>query len=624
MLLLIQNAGRVVSKDELMKAVWANSFVEESNLTQTVFMLRKALGERPGERYILTVPGQGYRFVAQVVEQEISGKPEQKPGMQSGTPSVAEPANTPTAVNAGSRNEIAGGNGGMIPRKSSGAAPSARSRARNTAVLTVTAALIIGVIAARFTLSRHSSAGTPRRTMLAVLPFQNLTPASSQDYFSDGMTEELLTRLGSLNPQQLGVIARTSVMHYKGSQAPLEQIARELGVDYVLEGSVRREEDKVRISAQLIQVKDQTHIWAREYDRELKGLLTVQGEIAQEIADEIELALGHEQKTQVAASVLTAPGSYQAYDFYLRGLYFWNKRSPDGFQRAADYFQRAIAEDPNYARAYAGLANSYGLMSTFYWGPQNELMPKARAAALKALQIEERTAEAHTALGLVAEMYDYDWPRAEKEFRRAIELDPNYATAHQWYGEFLSWQGRFSEALAESEQARKLDPLSLVVASDYGAVLWRAHQFDAAITQFRAVLDMDPNFGQCYDYLISSYVRTGQYGAALQFVDRYIRPHYPDWTASADAVIYGEWGRKQEAEQALATVQDCRATQGSCRNSQITAYVALGKRDQAMSLLENALAERSNLMAVLKTEPSFDGLHSDPRFQDLLRRLKLQ
>lgn len=262
----------------------------------------------------------------------------------------------------------------------------------------------------------------------------------------------MISQLGNLDPAHLGVIARTSVMHYKRSQASIPQIGNDLGVQYVIEGSVRRDSQRVRITAQLIQVKDQSHLWARQYDRDLGHLIELQEEIAREVANEIEFSLSGRRPIEAApegAVPKLGTTSYEVYDLYLKGRYFWNKRTQEGFQQAAEYFQQAIDKDPGYGRAYAGLADTYSLMSTWYSGPQNVLMPKARTAALRALELDESLAEAHASLALIRVNYDYRWAEAEKEFRRAIELDPQYATAHQWYAEFLSWQGRFDEAFAE-------------------------------------------------------------------------------------------------------------------------------------------------------------------------------
>jgi TolB-like protein/Tfp pilus assembly protein PilF len=457
--------------------------------------------------------------------------------------------------------------------------------------------------------------------MLAVLPFENLTGDAAQDYLSDGMTEEMITQLGNLDPSHLGVIARTSVMHYQHSRAPLEQIGRELGVQYVLEGSLRRDAGNVRITAQLIQMKDQSHVWARQYDRELKGLLTLQGEIAHEIADEIQLTLGGPLKLNTAhRTVSPSTASYEAYDLYLKGRYFWNKRTYEGFQQAAGYFQQAIAKDPNYARAYAGLADTFGLISVWHWGLPTELMPKARNAAVKALELDENLAEAHTSLALIAENYDYDWQAAEKEFRRAIQLDPDYATAHQWYAEYLSWQGRFEEALAESERARQLDPLSLIIATDHGVILYYSRQYDRAIAQFRAVIDMDPHFNRAMT-IVAVYVEEGRFEEALDMVKRGLPPDDSPWTCGTKAYVYGRWGQTAQAERYLAKLE--RMLGHPDPHYLVLPYIGTGRKDQAIALLQKSYVEYSYTLASLKVNPMFDSLRSDPRFQELLRRVGL-
>jgi TolB-like protein/Tfp pilus assembly protein PilF len=460
--------------------------------------------------------------------------------------------------------------------------------------------------------------------MLAVLPFENLTGDPGQEYFSDGLTEEMITELGRLNPEHLGVIGRTSVMLYKRNPKSLDQVGRELGVQYLIEGSVRRHSDHVRITAQLIQAKNQTQVWARQYDRELKNLLIVQAEIAQEIADELELTFGDGHKVTGAGhpAARNATTSYEAYDLYLRGRYFWNKRTAAGLRQAVEYFQQAIAKDPNYARAYAGLADAYGVMSTWTFRPQNELMPKARTAALKALELDGTLAEAHTSLALIAEAYDYDWETAEKEFRRAIQLDPDYATAHQWYAEYLSWQGRFQEALAESESARRLDPLSLIIATDHGAVYYYARQYDRAIAMARAVLEMDPNFPRAPGLLFNAYVQEGRFAEALDILEH--GPADTPSTWAGKAYLYRHWGRTLDAQHALAKFEQfapkLRSDQVSVR---VIAYVGTERKDQVIALLEKGVAEHSFNPAAIKVEPTYDPLRSEPQFQGLLRRLRL-
>lgn len=458
------------------------------------------------------------------------------------------------------------------------------------------------------------------RSMLAVLPFENFTGDQGQDYFSDGLTEEMISQLGNLDPAHLGVIARTSVMHYKDSRASIPQIGKDLGVQYVIEGSVRRDSERVRITAQLIQVKDQSHLWAREYDRDLGHLLELQEEISREVANEIELSLSGRRPIEAAP----APGSksYEAYDLYLKGRYSWNKRTTEGFRQAADYFQRSIDKDPNDSRAYAGLADTFSLMSTWYMGPQSELMPKARTAALRALELDESLAEAHASLALIKENYDYDWPGSETEFRRAIQLNPQYATAHQWYAEFLSWQGRFPEAFAESEQARQLDPLSLIIARDHGEILYHSRQYDSAVKQFLSLLELDPNFHRAQDDSIPSYLQLGRYDEATAAVNSWAaRGGGEAWILAWEAAVYGRAGHAEEARRALAKLDQVSGSQPDRTATLLIAYLGAGQNEQVLKLLQKAYSEHSNAVLPIKVDPMYDPLRSDPRFQDLLRRL---
>jgi len=596
--ILLEKPGEVITREEIQKKLWSSdTFVDfEHSLNSAIKKLRTALGDTAeNSRYIETIPRVGYRFMAPVEEVTAKG----------GSAADAHPATS----------------GSSVP----GAAELSSSR-RWPVVLGVFVALIA---AASVYTQFHGWLGTrpaTERVMLAVLPFENLTGDAGQEYFSEGLTEEMIAQLGHLDPDHLGVIARTSVMHYKHTEAQLDQVARELGVQYVLEGSVRRDAGKVRISAQLIQMKDQTHLWARQYDRELSSLLALQGEIAQEVANEIELTLGQRHERVAAGPQLAAsPNSYEAYELYLKGRYFWNKRTKEGFEQAAAYFQQAIARDANYARAYAGLADTYGLLSTWYMVPHSEFIPKARVAALKALQIDDGMADAHASMALIAENYDYDWVTAEKEFRRAIQLDPGYATAHQWYAEYLSWQGRFDEALAESERARRLDPLSLIIATDHGQILFLSRQYERAIEQSRAVLEMEPAFPRVYSVLIDAEVQSGKFADALADSERFRRTvgsNVDLW--ELQAYINGRAGRQAEARYALAKLnQSLRPSEPGKVPLLLTAYLGTGQIDEVMALLQKAYSEHSNALTMLKVDPKYDPLRSDPRFQDLLQRIGL-
>jgi len=606
LLQLIQSAGKTVTKDDLMKTVWPDSFVEESNLTQTIFMVRKALEETSERRYILTVQGQGYRFLVPAKEAAMQG------------PEIELPAPPPDA-----------GDVADIQLQSQ---PQRAKNWRSIVIASAVIALILIVASSIWLwLRRHGAAERSGKIMLAVLPFENFTGDAGQDYFSDGLTEEMISQLGNLDPAHLGVIARTSVMHYKHSPASIPQIGNDLGVQYVIEGSVRRDSERVRITAQLIQVKDQSHLWAREYDRDLGHLLELQSEIAREVANEIEFSLSGSRPTEAGRKAAahppgakSGPNSYEAFDLYLKGRYFWNKRTVEGFRQAADYFQQAIDKDPKYGRAYAGVADTFALMSTWYVGPQNELMPKARSAALRALELDESLAEAHASLALIKENYDYDWPGAEKEFRLAIQLDPQYATAHQWYAEFLSWQGRFREAFAESEQARQLDPLSLIIASDYASILYDSRQYDSAIKQCRSVLELDPNFEHVRDVMIPSYLQLGRYDEAIAEINRGAAYGEGPLALVRKALVYGRSGHAEEARRALAKLERISGSRADRTVILLIAYSGTGQKERVIELLQKAYSEHSNAVTQIKVDPMYDPMRSDPRFADLVRRLRLE
>ncbi len=622
LLILVEDGGRIVEKEALMNRLWPDTFVEESNLTFNIQQLRKALGDDARHpHFIETVPRRGYRFIARIEEPLDS--------------SVATTQFAPTRREAADSQLITRGEDseGVKPHdtespgaekfdsalKARAAAGIARKSRRKT-LLAAAAVAVVLIAVAGLLLLRHRSLARSQpaagRLMLAVLPFQNLTGDAAQDYFSDGLTEEMITQLGNLDPEHLGVIARTSVMHYKNSQEPLDQIGRALRVQYVLEGSVRRESDRVRITTQLIQMKDQTHVWSREYDRELIHLLSLQGEIAKEVADEIHLTLGDHTRSE--PSQISSTRSYEAFDLYLKGQYYWNKR---WLPQAVPYFQQATAKDPNYARAYAGLADCYALIGGYSGRQQNDLMPQARAAALRALELDGNLAEAHTALALIVQNYDYDWQTAEKEYRRAIELNPNYATAHHWYAEHLALLGRFDEALRESERARELDPLSLVIAVDNGQILYFSRQYDRAIQQFRAVSEMEQNYPRSH-IVNFAYVERGMYAEALADIETWRQQGPSPWMWSVLAYTYGRAGQQPEAQRALDKLLELNRRQQAGPPALVWAYIGMGNKEQAFIWLEKAFSQHANL-TTLKVDPIYDPLRSDPRFQDLLRRVGL-
>jgi TolB-like protein/DNA-binding winged helix-turn-helix (wHTH) protein/Flp pilus assembly protein TadD len=605
LLLLVKSRGELVSRDEIVEAVWGKGiFLDTDNsINGAIRKIRQALRDDSEEpQFVQTISGKGYRFIAPVVESGASAA------------DIAAIPNAPARIVPGSETgeRSAGGKSSRWYRR------------------LLASAVVMAVVAAGiYWLNRRGHTVDPTaaaRPMLAVLPFENFTGDASQDYFSDGLTEEMISQLGNLDPVHLGVIARTSVMHYKHSQESIPQIGKDLGVQYVIEGSVRRDSERVRITAQLIEVKDQSPLWARQYDRDLGHLLELQEEIAHEVANEIEFSLSGRWSIE-AAGPTAAPGteakSYEAYDLYLKGLYFWNKRTGEGFRQAADYFQQAIDKDATYGRAYAGLADTFGVMSAWFVGPQNELMPKARAAALRALELDQNLAEAHASLALIKENYDYDWRGAENEFRRAIELNPQYATAHQWYAEFLSWQGRFDEAFAESERARQLDPLSLIIASDHASILYYSRQYDSAVKQCRSVLEQDPNYDHARAIMIRSLVQLGRYDEAVDQVNRSPAHEENPWMWAWKATIYSRSGHREEAQQALAKVEQFSDSGPARASIWLIAYPGADQKDRAIELLQKAYAEHSNVVTPIKVDPTYDSIRSDPRFEDLLRRIGL-
>jgi TolB-like protein/DNA-binding winged helix-turn-helix (wHTH) protein/Tfp pilus assembly protein PilF len=598
--LLVERAGDAVTRDELRQSLWsAETFVDfEHGLNTSIKELRGVLSDSAAEsRYVETVPRLGYRLIVPVHAEGNVGSAETPP-QRIGSEKTAEQE--------------------IFSNRLEQSLPYLRP-----AALVGLALVTLVALSAYFSWSRPRPRFQPLggRSMVAVLPFENLTGDPGQDYFSDGLTEEMIAQLGRLDPSHFGVIARTSVMRYKHSPERLDQIARELGVHYVLEGSVRRDAGRVRITAQLIQTKDQTHLLSREYDRELANLLTVQDEIAREIAGEIQLTLGDAKHSDFTHKASLSPNAYEAYDLYLKGRYFWNKRTPQGFQRAVECFQGAIEKDPSYARAYAGLADSYALTSVYTQGDPKELMGKARVAAMHAIELDERLAEAHASLAVIAQNYDWDWRTVGKEYQRAIELDPNYATAHHWYAESLALQGRFEEAFVEIERARQLDPLSLIIAADHGAILYFARQYDRAIEQFRAVLDMEPNFPRA-QILVLAYAQREMYAEGLADVEKWRRiddcPH--SWMMLA--YVYGRSGQQAKARAALEKLEEFNRSKGPVPLPIAVAHIGMGDKEKAIAWLQKAYAEHS-ISTALKVDPIYDPLRGDTRFQELQRRIGL-
>jgi TolB-like protein/Tfp pilus assembly protein PilF len=450
---------------------------------------------------------------------------------------------------------------------------------------------------------------------LAVLPLENLSGDPEQEYFSDGMTEALIAELGKI--RALRVISRQSVMRYKGTDKSMPQIAQELGVGAVIEGSVLHSEGRVRITAQLIGTGPERHLWANNYDRDLSDILILLSEVARAIAGEIQVTLTPEEETRLGS---TRPVNPEAHEAYLKGRYYWNKRTEEDIKQAIAHFQRAIEINPAYALAYAGLADCYVVPTNPL--PPREALPRAKAAATKALEIDNTLAEAHTSLAVVMMQYDWDWAGTEREFQRAIELNPNYATAHQWYAEYLAAMGRLDEAIAKVKRAEELDPLSLIISWNVGRILIFARQYDQALEQGRKILELYPTSDwEAHDILALAYEQKGMYDEAIAEYEEasgFTEEEIDEFRqAYAVGNMIGYWQKrldilerppKQEAVNLFLS---------------IPIYARVGEKDQAFEWLERAYQEQSLgwFVVDLKVDPMLDPLRDDPRYADLLRRM---
>src|SRR6266436_8323819 len=491
-----------------------------------------------------------------------------------------------------------------------------------TVTLSICAIVLAGAFAFRY-LKRFSLATAPsgQLTSLVVLPFENLSADKDQAYFADGMTDELIAHLAKI--RSLRVISRTSSMEYKGTHKTLSQIARDLNVDALVEGTVLRSGDRVRITAELVQVATDRHLWAETYESQLGDILALQSHVASAIVNEIRVKLSPEDQVRLAT---VRPVSTQSYENYLKGRYYWNKRSEEGLIKAIDYFQLAIKQDPNYALAYAGLADCYSIIGSAIVGtvPTADVAPKARAAALRSLELDNTLAEAHTSLATVRFNYDWDWNAAASEFRRALELNPSYATAYQRNSLYLMSMGRTSESLAEMNRAHDLDPLSISTNFSLGWRLYMAREYDQAIEQLRNTIDMDPDFILPHLVLGQAYEQKKAYDQAITELRRAadISQNSPPVLAAL-ARAYAVSGRTTEARNLLDQLMQQSRKQYVSPFYVAIVYAGLGENDKAMDWLEKAYGDHSNAIVFLKVDPELDTLRSRPRFHELQRRLRL-
>lgn len=577
--ILLEHPRQTVGREELRSRIWPDeSFGDfDQAVNVAIAKLRGALGDSAeNPRYIETLPRRGYRFIAEVT--------------------VVEPPKSPSEPD--------------IKPASPKQAP--RFGVAKTAAVGVLLLLVISTAWVLY--SRYSS---PEIRSLAVLPLESLSGDASQDYFADGMTDELITDLGQIST--LRVISRTSVMPYKRTRRPLPEIARELKVEAVLEGTVLRSGDRVRITAQLIQVPAERQLWTHSYEGDVRDALTLQGQVARAVAQQIRIKINPREE---AALSNKKPVNPEAYEAYLKGRYFWNKRTDNGLKTAVAYFDQAIDADPNYAQAYTGLADTYALMGDWQYGVMSpkEAFPKAKAAALQALKLDNTLAEAHTSLAFCFDIYDWDWDSAEKEFKESIDLNPGYATAHHWYAWHLMVLGRNSEGIAEMRKAASLDPLSLVINADLAEALLVAKDYNQSVQQSLSTITMDPNFAVAHYQLGQAYTQIQRFPEAIAEFQKATQLSGSNLAFKANlAYAYAASGRKSDAMNLLHEVKNDPNQNSSNAAEVALVYTGLEEKDQAMIWLEKAYEQHFNPSILVR--PAFDPLRADKRFQDLQRRI---
>ena len=504
--------------------------------------------------------------------------------------------------------------------------PAAAQRKKHTWIYIVVVGAIVSITL--FFLGRYSAiSGAPRHSeaatgipekSIAVLPFDNLSRDPDNAYFAEGVQDEILTRLAKV--ADLKVISRTSTQHFKSVPENLPQIAKQLGVTNILEGSVQKVKDQVRVNVQLINALTDAHLWAEIYDRKLTDLFSVESDIAKTIADTLQAKLTGSESTAMSNKPTENP---EAYELYLKGRFFWNKRTGQDLKTACDYFQQAIAIDPHYATAYAGLAESYILIPLFDAGSPQDYFPKAKAAAERAIELQETSAEAHTALGLLLCFSDVNFAQSEKEFKRAIELNPNYATAHHWYGNaLLVALGRFDEAISENKRAVELDPLSLIINADLGSTFMMARQYDQAIAQLQRTLTLDNKFGYTHWNLGQALYLKGDTAAAIA---EYQKARTLDDDPQIVALLgraYADTGQKDQALE-LVRELEARARQQFVRGYLMAlVYIGLGDKTKAIDYLEREYQNHDNIdTAWIRADPMLDPLRGDPRFEALAEKI---
>jgi len=622
LLALVERGGRIVEKDELMKKVWPDTFVEEGNLTQNVSVLRKALGESSaGPQFIETIPRRGYRFVG-TVRQARDGQT----GKDLTSVAVIEESRAPQralidrSMHASASLEPVNVDRSAFENGDTGPTLQGVSRVpfglglKNRAfMLTLGTAVLAAVVAVIYFAGRGKAGDSTASPIesIAVLPFADDAADTDAEYLNDKIAESLINSLSKL--PKLRVVPRSVVANYKGKEFDPRKVGRDLNVRAVVTGRVHRHGDTISIQADLIDVENVAQIWGQLYDRKLSDILLVQEDISRDIFENLRLKLNVEEKKRL-----------EAYRLYLKGRNAWNKRTEEGLQQGIDYFQQVIDMDPSYAPAYAGLADCYDMLVVYGVRQPKDGFPKAKDAAIKALEIDETLAEAHTSLAFIKFRWDWNRVESEQEFQQAIKLKPSYAPAHQWYSSYLVALERFDEAIAEAKRTQELEPLSFIASSHLGWILYLSGQNDRAIEQCTKILDLDPNSFPAMRYRGLAYEQKGMYAEAIADFQKGVKLSGSPLMLALLGHAYAVSGKKTEAQQVLGELRELQGRRYVSPYTVAAIYAGLGDKDQAFKWLEKAYDERDIWLMNLKVDPVFNKLRSDRRFPDLLARTGLR
>ncbi len=605
LLLLVENNGRALSKDEMMASLWQDAFVEESNLAKQISRLRKIFNG-DGAARIETLPKHGYRFSADLRQTYSEAE----------RPVILE-RRTVKRVTVAYQDDA---DDRFLPPAVAETQRSIgwrRSSFQSLIFLVVLLGLVGSLSYLRFSSSSEDPVKGSAVRSVAVLPFKGVGAEDGNEHLQLGLTDALITKLSNLK----NVIVRpTNAVRGYAAREPLAA-GRELSVEAVLDGNVQRIGEQIRVTVQLVGVRDGRLLWGGKFDEKFTDIFSVQDAIAEQVAQAIEPGLTGEERSLLAKRYTTNADAHHAY---VRGRYFWNKRTAEDLKEAVKHFNEAVARDPNYALAYVGLADTYSLFADYLSAPASESYDKARSSALKALELDDGLAEAHTSLAFVKMSYDWDWQGAETEYRQAIALNPNYATARHWYAEYLAAMGRYDDAIAEIRRAKEIDPLSPIINAGEVWILYFARRYDEAIEQGAKLIERSTEFAEVHEYLKRCYDQKGMYREAI--AARQMRrklagldPTQTDAIKRAAAAESQEIYWKSRLEQEIADSQ--REPPFAFDMAEI--YSQLGDKDKAFEWLEKAFEERTYTLMYLKVAPNLDPLRSDPRFTDLLRRIGL-